>query len=127
MGLERAGISRANRCSDGDVIAFLHRPDYSRIDPAAPYLPEATRALLSMPRGDNTVFGYSYPDTPNGGIMMSVIENNRFEGARDGIVVSSPVNWLLLRNNTISLRNPREAVILDEGEERRGARDILVL
>ena len=120
-------VFRSNRCSDGDVIAFLHRPDYSRIDPAAPYLPEATRALLSMPRGDNTVFGYSYPDTPNGGIMMSVIENNRFEGARDGIVVSSPVNWLLLRNNTISLRNPREAVILDEGEERRGARDILVL
>ena len=123
-------IARSNRCSGADVVAFLHRPDYARIDPSNPNLPEATRELLLMPRGDNTVVNYEYPDTPNGGIMMSVVENNLFDTADEGIVISSPVNWLLLRDNEVRLSDPAQPVIVDESAgrgEARGARDVLVV
>jgi len=113
-------IARGNRCIGGDVAAYLHRPDYARVELGNPDLPEATRKLLLMPRGDNTVVGYSYPRTPNGGLMMSVLENNRFESVREGIVVSSPLNWLLLRNNEIRLVSPNAPEVIDES---RGAHD----
>jgi hypothetical protein len=66
-----------------------------------------------MPRGDNQVVNYSYPETPEGGMMMSVLENNRFAHVRRGMVVSSPLNWLLLRNNEIQAR-PDVPILIDE-------------
>ena len=123
-------IFRGNECSHGDTIAFLHRPDYARLDTNNPSLPEATRRLLLMPRGDNQVVNYSYPETPDGGLMMSVIENNRFEHVRRGLVVSSPLNWLLLRNNTIQTHRPGAPTLIDETKlagHAHGARDTLEL
>ena len=70
--------ARGNRGRDADVGAYLH-----------------TRfGDLRMPR--------SYPPHPDGGIMLGVIENNEFQEAREGIVVSAPANWSLLRNNRIA-------------------------
>ena len=33
--------------------------------------------------------------------MMCVIENNRFEKAKEGIILSVGVNWPVIRNNVI--------------------------
>ena len=123
-------VARHNACSGADVAAYLHRPDYANLDEANPALPEATRKLLLMPRGDNAVVGYSYPDTPNGGLMMSVLEHNRFHAADQGIVISSPVNWLLLRHNDVRLTDPQAPMLIDESIGRGdapSARDVLVL
>lgn len=121
-------IFRGNECSHGDTIAFLHRPDYARLDVENPSLPEATRRMYLMPRGDNTVINYSYPETPDGGLMMSVLENNRFEHVRRGIVISSPLNWLLLRNNGIQSTGDAPTII-DESHlaGKEGARDVLIM
>jgi parallel beta-helix repeat protein len=35
--------------------------------------------------------------------MMCVIENNRFEKAKEGIILSVGVNWPVIRNNVISM------------------------
>lgn len=121
-------IARNNDCRDGDVAAFLHRPDYARIDPRNPDLPEATRELLLMPRGDNTVVGYGYPHTPEGGLMMGVMENNRFSDVQTGFVVSSPINWLLLRNNKLRVASPDAPSIIDEsrGEDESAIELMLI-
>jgi hypothetical protein len=121
-------IFRSNECSHGDTIAFLHRPDYARLDQDNPSLPEATRRLLLMPRGDNQVVNYGYPETPDGGLMMNVMENNRFEHVRRGIVVSSPLNWLLLRKNVLQTIDPEAPALIDETRlagHDHGARDII--
>jgi hypothetical protein len=121
-------IFRQNDCTDGDVIAYLHRPDCAWLEEGNPNLPEATRKLLQMPRGDNTAIYYRYPETPNGGVMMSVLENNRFVNIHKGIVLSSPVNWLLLRNNEIKMLRSDAAAIVDESIEsghNHGARETL--
>ena len=123
-------VARSNQCRDADVVAYLHRPDYRNIDLDSPNLPETTRALLSMPRGDNTVWDYEYPDTPNGGLMMSVIENCAFANAAQGVVISSPANWLLLRNNDIQLGDPSAPQVIDESGgkgEAKGVRDVMVV
>ena len=120
-------IFRGNECHDGDTIAFLHRPDYAWLDKNNPSLPPATRELLLMPRGDNQVINYAYPATPDGGLMMSVLENNRFAHVRRGFVVSSPLNWLLLRNNEIQGLDGQPAMV-DEtrlGGRNDGAREVL--
>ena len=120
-------LFRANECRGGDVAAYLHRPDYAHIDVAGRFLPPSTRELLGMPRLDNTVVGYGYPETPEGGIMMSVLENNRFDDVQQGIVISSPLNWALFRNNAIGLISSDAPSIVDEGRRNTPARGVLVI
>ncbi|NQU42045.1 hypothetical protein HQ520_02085 [bacterium] len=84
-------ICRANDGRDGGVAAFLH-----------------TRR-----------FGASQTDIPSGpetdsGIVMSVIENNTFREMEEGIILSAPVNWGLVRNNTIETLDPETPKIVDQ-------------
>lgn len=47
---------------------------------------------------------YSKPPVeahPDGGIVLSVVEGNRIEDVREGIVLSSPVNAAVIRDNSI--------------------------
>jgi len=55
----------------------------------------------------NYLFDNKYNSGSENGIVMSVIENNHFEGTDRGIILSSPSNWSLIRNNTIQLKNPK--------------------
>jgi hypothetical protein len=72
-------ICRGNRGRDSQVAAFLHRRGVKG---------EARPDLVSGPQTDS-------------GIVLSVIENNRFTDTREGIVISAPTNCCLLRNNEI--------------------------
>jgi len=68
--------------------------------------------------------------SPDGGLMMSVIENCAFAEADKGIVISSPANWLLLRNNDIQLSDPTAPEVVDESDgkgEAQGAPDVMVV
>jgi hypothetical protein len=59
---------------------------------------------------------------------MNVMENNRFEHVRRGIVVSSPLNWLLLRKNVLQTIDPEAPALIDETRlagHDHGARDII--
>lgn len=120
-------IARSNEGDGADVAAYLHRPDYARIDPRSPHLPAATRELLLMPRGDNTVVNYRYPETPEGGIMMPLLEHNVFRNVGEGLVISSPLNWPLFRDNRITGTDGATLTYVDEGKAAGGApaREIL--
>jgi hypothetical protein len=53
--------------------------------------------------------GSRKPETvehPEGGIVLSIVENNRFENVAEGVVLSSPVNTSVIRANTIGLSTP---------------------
>lgn len=63
-----------------------------------------------------------------GGIVMSVLENNDFVKVNEGIVLSCPANNTVLRNNRIDsyLQDPRTPLIVDQNGEE-GSRNTIVI
>lgn len=79
--------ARNNRFEDVDVGAYLH-----------------TRFTGQLRKGLAPV------EHSTGGMVMSVIENSVFKNVREeGIVVESPANGCLLRNNQIDMAGPASA------------------
>jgi len=83
-------VSRGNRGRDAHVAVYLHTRFGDR----------------RMPR--------IYPPHPDGGIMLGVVENNDFQEVQEGIVVSTPANWSLLRNNRIATTPTESPPAFDE-------------
>ncbi len=59
-----------------------------------------------------------YPPHPNGGIMMKVLEHNAFSSVDEGIVVSGPANWVLLRENSVKPSDPKTPAAYDETRKK---------
>jgi hypothetical protein len=55
-----------------------------------------------------------YVPHPEGGIMLGVVENNTFQDVARGVIVSSPANWSLIRNNQITTTDPAQPEVFDE-------------
>jgi len=83
-------IARCNRGDHATVAAYVHTRGMERRR-----LPE-------------------YPSHRNGGIMLKVVERNEFSEVDEGIVVSAPANWLLLRENTVQPTSPQTPPAYDE-------------
>jgi hypothetical protein len=83
-------VARGNHGRDADVAVYLHTRFGDR----------------RMPR--------AYPPHPDGGIMLGVIENNDFQEVQEGIVVSTPANWSLLRNNRMAITPAGSSPAFDE-------------
>lgn len=86
--------ARGNRGRDADVAVYLHTRFGDRRTPRA------------------------CPPHTDGGIMLGVIENNDFQDTQEGIVVSSPANWSLLRNNRIATATAEHPPAFDESLDR---------
>ena len=82
-------IARANLATNSEVRAHPHTRFTGQIPGGLPPEP--------------------YPES---GVMMRVIENNQFTGVKEGIVLSSPVNWAVLRNNYIVTAEPDDPEIV---------------
>ncbi|NQU43718.1 hypothetical protein HQ520_10560, partial [bacterium] len=86
---EIGNIFRSNIGVDGNVASYLHA------------------------RGGSINY-LNVPDHPDAGVMSSVYENNKFLQVDQGITVSRPVNWGLLRNNTVEPKIPGTAKTYDQ-------------
>ena len=84
--------ARSNHGEGGDVAAFLHARFGGRQPPV-------------------------YVSHPESGLMMSVIENNDFCGAKRGLVLTPPANWAVIRQNKIVTTNPGQAPVNVEAAE----------
>lgn len=101
--------ARRNVFRDAEVGAFLH-----------------TRNVA-------TVTGLASVSHRNGGLLLCVLEHNRFENCRDPVRLGAPANWALIRDNTFTgTADERTAVVAEAGDSiiepliRQGGRTIPV-
>lgn len=89
---EAGNAFRSNEARDCDLGAYLHT--------------RAPRPATPAPHAD-------------AGMMMCVIEHTTMRDVRRGIVLSAPIHWCVVRNNTIETSDPETPILewQDRGEE----------
>ncbi|MDY0170904.1 MAG: hypothetical protein RBS80_30470 [Thermoguttaceae bacterium] len=84
-------VARANRGADSPTAAFAH----ARLsDAQSPQLPEQEQA----------------------GVVMSVLEKNRFTNVERGIVINRGAVWPLLRENVVETVEPSTPGVFDQSQ-----------
>lgn len=64
-----------------------------------------------------TVAGLASVSHQDGGLLLCVLEHNRFEECRDQVRLGAPANWTLMRDNTFTgIPDERTAVVAEAGD-----------
>jgi len=89
-------VARSNQGCDSPAAAFVHAV---LNDAASPRLPTQQEA----------------------GVMMPVVENNRFTGVKRGIVINRGAVWPVLRGNVVETLDPAMPAVFDQSSPRKNA------